>query len=206
MVSEAVRKIAIANVSVECFEAIIHRCDSDPFDCEELIKSMSKLKKIKALRLTNVSFIFKSDFLEACTKFTDLSELHLGCLDGWEQNDFLAVIRNTRRLQQLYCRIDQEDQSNQSWCIDVDTYVKILEIVKAKNANTQLRIVLVGTVNTIPEKIPNELRKTNESSLTIEFEKVAEQEDEFSYGDSEEDTTDSDDDYDYFYGGESDYY
>lgn len=160
-------KMADAQVPIEFLELRNHNGQSN----DNLMFSISKLRTIETLRFLDISNIEQSLFLKMCSSLGELTELYLASKSKWSADTVLKIVQNATKLQKLYAFMPVNFPLKS--IIDVDIYMKILNVVNGRNENKYLKIILLDKFFSVD--VPTDLKKANEHVLvlTIETEKTS---------------------------------
>lgn len=190
--SSTLRDIAAANIPIESFALYSNRYR------QNIMNVIPQFKKLKSLQLVEMQSMDYQHLIRTSKSFGGVTEFYwqsvsVGCC-WWRKIDLLEFIEAAEKLQKLYYVDTGGD-------IDVDTYMKIVNIVKNRSGHNHLEIIstIDSPWNNVPEKIKNEKKhlvgfEMIKSGQIIDF-GVQVTDEEASETDS--DTNDSSDFYDY---------
>lgn len=158
------------------------------FNYEGFVDDISTLKKIKTLSLIDLNRGGKPDVIKKiCENLVELAKFSFFGSDCncWKMEDFLMIIRSADKLQELHY-----SNSDSYLIIDGDFFMRIVDIVEARNREKRLKISL-GRCYGVEMKIPKDLVEKYQHVLTFN---VQENENFAAYLDSDDNDDESESD------------
>lgn len=130
----------------------------------DFVKSLSKSKQLRQLRI-NVSILKAfSDVLEIGHHCDELNELHIEAfkMKDFSMHQLLQLIQNANKLETLYL---DDFSGNYCICINDEVYMKMVRIVNNRPQKTHLKIVLRS--KSVYNTVSQDLMKIHSDSLTM---------------------------------------
>lgn len=161
-VLSVVHEIASANIELELLH--LGRFDLKN-ESQKFVDGISKLKKLKTLRLEDIQNLTGSHFISMCKPLNELSEVAVERIGlKMTNDDLLNFIRNADKLE----RFDYNNAADFPQRIGVDTFEKLVQIINQRVEKTKLNLCLSERAFTAD--IPADLREAASDLLKLRIE------------------------------------
>ena len=139
-------------------------CDSDDHDGHEIINGLSKLKRIKTLKMPKVNVKCKH-LIRLARSLPLLEKLKLELRDECECliNELQEMLRNANQLKKLHLHFSTA--RDKKWEINTDNYQMLANVVKRRTEKRKLSIKISGYIDI--SHIDVEIAESNREWLEI---------------------------------------
>lgn len=160
-IPSVVHKVGGANISLEVLEL----CRFD--NCPRFIEGISRLDKLKSLKLYYVSDFTAAHLIDSCKHMKELSEIWLiGTNTRVTKDVLLQFIRNAQKLR--YFKYDsRSDWESKSGNIDVTTFEKMISLVDQRQEKIPLTLHL--DCHSFTADIPMEMIRAASRLVTLDI-------------------------------------